>query len=95
MKPISQQGITSRELMNTSVAKSNDVDKGNVEASQSPAKEQAVNNSVTNMASLGAPVDSNKVETIKAAIADGLYSIDAGEIAVKMIDHDKVVENIK
>ncbi|WCT73635.1 flagellar biosynthesis anti-sigma factor FlgM [Sphingomonas naphthae] len=40
------------------------------------------------MAAHGAPVDSAKVARIKAAIADGSYTVNADAIAAKMIEQD-------
>jgi negative regulator of flagellin synthesis FlgM len=53
-----------------------------------PRAEGAVKSAVLELVSGGAPVDTNKVESIRAAIADGRYPVDPNRIAARMLDFD-------
>jgi flagellar biosynthesis anti-sigma factor FlgM len=52
------------------------------------ASEGGVKSAVLELVSGGAPVDISKVETIRAAIRDGRYPVDADRIAKRMLDFD-------
>jgi negative regulator of flagellin synthesis FlgM len=52
------------------------------------AADGPVKSAVLELVSGGAPVDSAKVETIRTAIAEGRYPIDADRIAKRMLDFD-------
>ena len=62
-----------------------------VGATQSPgprASDGIVQSAVLELVSGGAPVDTAKVETVRAAIQSGRYPIDANLIARRMLDVD-------
>ena len=48
----------------------------------------AAGSAVSDLVSLGAPVDSDKVAAIRAAIAEGRYPVDPRKIAERMVDMD-------
>nr|WP_299597152.1 flagellar biosynthesis anti-sigma factor FlgM [Sphingomonas bacterium] len=48
----------------------------------------AAPNPAADLAAAGPPVDAGKIATIRAAIADGTYRIDADAIAGRMVDLD-------
>jgi negative regulator of flagellin synthesis FlgM len=50
--------------------------------------EQATASPVTRVAAQGAPLDTDKISRIKAAIASGNYPVDADAIADKMVELD-------
>jgi negative regulator of flagellin synthesis FlgM len=50
--------------------------------------ESAVKSAVLELVSGGAPVDSARVEAIRAAIRDGRYPVDPERIARRMLDFD-------
>jgi negative regulator of flagellin synthesis FlgM len=50
--------------------------------------EGGVKSAVLELVSGGAPIDTAKVETIRAAIRDGRYPVDADRIAKRMLDFD-------
>lgn len=52
------------------------------------AADGAVKSAVLELVSGGAPVDTAKVESIRAAIQEGRYPIDADRIARRMLDID-------
>lgn len=53
-----------------------------------PETEQTVPNPAAELAAAGPPVDTNKVDRIRAAILNGSYSLDIQAIANRMIDID-------
>lgn len=55
------------------------------EASGAPASGAAIRTTAQTVADLGPPVDADRVATLKAAIADGSYSINPGKIADALI----------
>lgn len=52
------------------------------------AREQGVGGVAANLVRLGAPIDSDKVSTIRQAIAEGRYAVDPDAIAERMIAAD-------
>ena len=52
------------------------------------AADGAVKSAVLGLVSGGAPVDTAKVESVRAAIRDGRYPVDADRIARRMLDFD-------
>ena len=52
------------------------------------AAEGAVKSDVLELVSGGAPVDTSKVEAVRAAIREGRYPVDANRIAIRMLDVD-------
>ncbi|MGQ0660659.1 flagellar biosynthesis anti-sigma factor FlgM [Sphingosinicella sp.] len=52
------------------------------------ARSAAVESAVFELVSAGAPVDAAKVASVRAAIAEGRYSVDPGAIAQKMVALD-------
>ncbi len=61
---------------------------GPVRSDGSRAPASAVKSAVLELVSGGAPVDTSKVEAIRAAIQGGRYPVDAGRIAQRMLDVD-------
>jgi negative regulator of flagellin synthesis FlgM len=57
-------------------------------SAETAAKVEKPSNPAADLASLGAPVDAQKVAEIRAAIAEGRYPVDAKAIAEKMIALD-------
>lgn len=57
-------------------------------AKVAPVEAKAAPNPAADLAAAGPPVDAGKVATIRAAIADGSYRIDANAIAGRMVDLD-------
>ncbi|MDB5738075.1 MAG: flagellar biosynthesis anti-sigma factor FlgM [Sphingomonas bacterium] len=58
---------------------------GNTAAREDSAQ---VSNTITQMAAQGAPIDSGRIEALRAAIKSGSYRIDPQAIAGRMIDTD-------
>ena len=54
----------------------------------SPGKASPAGGAVADIVSSGAPIDSAKVEAIRAAIRDGRYPVDPEKIAARMIEFD-------
>ena len=50
--------------------------------------EGAVKSEVLELVSGGPPVDTSKVEAVRAAIREGRYPVDANRIAIRMLDVD-------
>ncbi len=58
-------------------------------ASHGPrAADGTVKSAVLELVSGGAPVDTSKVDAIRAAIRDGRYPVDPDRIAARMLDFD-------
>ena len=56
---------------------------------QSPrAADGTVKSAVLELVSGGAPVDTSRVEALRAAIKDGRYPVDPDRIAARMLDFD-------
>lgn len=67
------------------VAKNDPVTKVDSADAQAPG---AITTPAAELAAQGAPIDSAKVASIRAAIANGTYKIDAKAIANRMIEMD-------
>ena len=52
------------------------------------AAEGGVKSAVLELVSGGPPVDTSKVEAVRAAIRDGRYPVDPNRIAARMLDFD-------
>lgn len=79
-KPVRLDGARSGTVARTAApAAPRDVATAEQAASASPA---------ATLAAEGAPVDTAKVDRIRAAIADGSYAVDPQAIAAKMIEQD-------
>ncbi len=52
------------------------------------APDGVVKSEVLELVSGGAPVDTSKVEAVRAAIRDGRYPVDPERIAARMLDFD-------
>ena len=52
------------------------------------AADGAVKSAVLELVSGGAPVDTSRVEAVKAAIREGRYPVDPDRIAARMLDFD-------
>lgn len=50
-----------------------------------PAETMSVRTTARSVADLGPPIDADRVAALKAAIADGSYSVDPGKIADALI----------
>lgn len=60
---------------------------------QIPAATGALSGAIAHMAQQGAPLDMDKIMSVRNAIADGQYPVDPAKIAEKIIDFDKIVSD--